>query len=172
MSTYQHMDHAAWVEENNRAQNARMAKRNTRTPPKLYPETLTPIQAKAMDILGMVYGGIYNAPIKWEAVEWNYGRGIMVRISHHNSLATFDWGGLTLLVFLAHEARIRVDIRTRGQWGLHIIFYQRKRQADNSAAHHPNLDEAVAKFRAYLPADHRILYREAEPAAAATEAAA
>lgn len=171
MSSYQHMDHAQWVQENNRAHNAMMAKKNTRKPPKLYPETLTPLQAKAMDILGMVYGGIYNAPVKWEAVEWDYGRGIMVRVNHHNSLATFDWGGLTLLVFLAHEARIRVDLRPHVRDQFDIIFHQRKRLADNSAAHHPNLDEAVARFRTYLPADHRIVYREPEPAAATEEAA-
>jgi hypothetical protein len=34
------------------------------------------------------------------------------------------------------------------------------------ARRHPSLDEAVAEFRAYLPSDHRIIYKPAIEATA------
>jgi hypothetical protein len=58
---------------------------------------------------------------------------------------------------------------------MRLSFWQRTATGD-MVARHPNLDEAVAAFREYLPADHRIIYREpeaspAEPAKAQEVAA-
>jgi len=76
-------------------------------------------------------------------------------------MATFDFVQLTMLVFLCHEARIRVQIEGVAPHRLRLSFWQRvsKEENDNTACWHPNLDEAVAMFRKYLPADHRIVYR-------------
>jgi hypothetical protein len=151
--SYQHMDHAAWVENNNRAANKIYAKRKKR---QLAPETLSPFQARVMDILGMVGGGIYNAPIAWEKVVWEYGRGIAVPYGAHH-FSTFDFSALTRLVFLCHEARIRCEIcdHTRGYFLL--IFHERSFEGSMSQRH-PNLNEALAEFRSYLPINHRIIY--------------
>jgi hypothetical protein len=37
------------------------------------------------------------------------------------------------------------------------------------AARHPNIDEALAAFREYLPENHRIIYRAPAPAAPEVE---
>jgi hypothetical protein len=155
--SYTNMDHAAWVERNNAAYNSMRAKRKGCV---AKPEKLSAIQAKAMDILGMVFGGIYNAPIAWDSVEWEYGgAGVSVTLTHPRSLATFDFYELTNLVFLCHEARIRCQIEPGGFRSFRLSFWQRKAEGDMSRRH-PSLDEAVAAFRKYLPADHRIIYRE------------
>jgi hypothetical protein len=148
------MDHAKWVEENNQAANQIYAKRRAYRPK---PEKLTEFQAKVMDICGMVGGGIYNAPINWERVEWNCGTGVFVPW-RSGRMATFDFYPLTLLVLLCHEARIRCEIEAKATGYLKLRFWQRLHEGGMSTRH-PNIDEAVAAFREYLPGDHRIIYR-------------
>lgn len=159
--SYQNMDHAAWVEDSNRSHKKRHA--TGRSKKALYwqkvPETLSPFQAKVMDILGIVFGGIYNAPIAWGSVQWNYGgHGLAVTLTHSNGLSTFDNSALTKLVFLCLEARIRGQVQPGGFKSITLSFWQRE-GAGAMHTRHPNLDEAVKEFRDYMPIDHRIFYR-------------
>jgi hypothetical protein len=157
MSSYQHMDHARWVESNNRAMNRIYASHKSYTPA---PETLTEFQARVTDILGMVFGGIYNAPISWKTAAWNYGGhdSVSVVAWAGGGFSTYDFNKMTMLVFLCHEARIRAELDPAGPKRLRLSFWQRAADGEMHAQH-PNLDEAVAAFRAYLPGDHRIIYR-------------
>lgn len=156
VSTYQFMDHAGWMESNNRAANRLYAKRRGWKP---LPESLSEFQRKVCDIIGMVGGGIYNAPISHKSINWRYGyEGVSVIWKH--GMATFDFSELTRLVFLCHEARIRCDVSPAGPRMMRISFWQRGHEG-STPERHPNLDEAVADFRRYLPADHRVIYRAA-----------
>jgi hypothetical protein len=134
-----------------------MAKRRGFKP---LPEKLNEFQSKVADILGMVGGGIYNAPMCHEKVEWNYGLA-GVSCTWAQDLATFDFDQLTRLVLLCHEARIRCCIDPAGPRLLRLSFWQRA-SAGSLATRHPSIDEAVTAFRGYLPEDHRIRYREPE----------
>lgn len=166
MSTYQHMDHAAWMEANNRAihslaEKEKPRERKYKRLAEFSPVTLTDFQKKVCDIIGMVGGGIYNAPIARSRINWNYGnRGVSVMWKH--DMATFDFNELTALVFLCHEARIRCDISAGGPGMMRISFWQRSHEGSMSERH-PNLDEAVKAFREYLPTDHRIIYKADRP---------
>lgn len=154
------MDHAAWAEGNNAAANQLYRNRKSYRPA---PEKLTEFQAKVIDIIGMVGGGIYNAPINWEKIEWGSGirhSGMFVPW-RDGRMATFDFYPLTLLVLLCHEARIRCEIMATSAGNFRLSFFQRSHEG-GMAARHPNIDEAVATFREYLPADHRIIYRAPE----------
>jgi hypothetical protein len=73
-------------------------------------------------------------------------------------MATFDSYQLTNLVLLAHEARIRVEIRAQANGHFLLSFFQRSHEG-GFASRHPSIEEAVAAFRAYLPDDHRVHYR-------------
>lgn len=161
--SYAHMDHAAWVESNNAAANSLYAKRRAYKPA---PEKLSPFQAKVMDICGMVGGGIYNAPIKWEKVEWGVSERwpMMIVPWRDGRMSTFDFYPLTMLVLLCHEARIRCEIRAKSAGNFELMFSQRVHEGAMNARH-PNIDEAVVAFRAYLPDNHRIIYRAPAPAA-------
>jgi hypothetical protein len=152
--SYQTMDHGGWVEENNAAGNR--VHRN-RKGYKARPETLSPFQKRVMDILGMTFGGIYNAPINWDKVEWNTGGGVFVT-ARDVSFSTFDFYRLTALVFLCHEARIRCEVSAKTRGYFELGFWQRK-AVGGMGERHPNLSEAVAAFRDYLPADHSIIHR-------------
>lgn len=161
------MDHADWVERNNAAGRRLAAKRKPKRSERgrligycAAPETLTPFQAKTMDILGMVYGGIYNAPINWETVDWNHGGGVSVIAHAGIGWSTFDYDYLTHFVFLCHEARIRGQISNAGMRHWRISFWQRSSVGGGPSLRHPNLNEAVAAFRSDLPSDHRVIYRD------------
>ncbi len=161
--SYNRMDHAGWVERNNQAANEIYGKRRNYKP---RPEKLTEFQAKVMDILGMVGGGIYNAPINWEKVQWGEGGrwSMMIVPWRDGRMSTFDFYPLTNLVFLCHEARIRCEIRARVAGHFQLMLSQRSHQGGMSERH-PNLDEAVASFREYLPANHRVIYQQESEAA-------
>lgn len=155
--SYARMDHAAWVEDNNRAYNRGNKNRRSFRPA---PESLTEFQAKVMDICGMVGGGIYNAPINWDKVQWGLGTNFsgMFVPWRDGRMATFDFYPLTNLVLLCHEARIRCEIRAKAAGHFELSFFQRA-HVGGMSERHPNIDEAVKAFREYLPADHRIIYR-------------
>lgn len=157
------MDHAEWVEGNNRAANRNNAKRRGFKP---LPEKLGPFQRKVADILGMVGNGIYNAPVAHDKIDWDYGFN-GVSVTWGRSMSTFDFSELTLLVLLCHEARIRCCIGPAGPRLLRLSFWPRVAKGGMSSRH-PNIDEAVASFRAYLPEGHRVTY--VEPGAVSPEA--
>lgn len=163
--SYVAMDHAGWVEDNNASRNKRAAGRKGFKPA---PEALNPLQAKVMNILGITLGGIYNAPISWEKVDWDYGWGGVSVIVRDDRFATFDFHPLTAMVFLCHEARIRCQVEAQAHSYLRLTFSQRMHEGTMSQRH-PSLDEAVAAFRGYFPADHALHYAaattvDAEPA--------
>ncbi len=146
---YARMDHAAWVEGS--ILKTTKGKAAINRPP----ASLSPFQARVMDILGIVGGGIYNAPIAWPTVEWggDYG-GLFV--SWSGSMSTHDSAALSCLVFLCHEARIRCEIAAGRPGYFRLGFWPGA--ADGSIC--SNLSEAVAAFRGSLPTDHPILYTE------------
>lgn len=159
--SYINMDHAGWVERNIEAsKKQRPTKRDERAAREhkgwfAAPDVLTPFQRRAFDILGIVGGGIYNAPIAWDGVAWapNY-----LHLPWRKSLATWDFMELTQFVFLCHEARIRGSIGTHSPRHLVIGLHERRHEG-GMATRHPNLDEAVAAFRAEISAAHPINYR-------------
>lgn len=166
--SYQNMDHAGWVESNIAASKRLAANSKSRKPRSdntkgfsAAPDTLSEFQVKVFDILGMVGGGIYNAPISWDTIQWG---GSWITVPWDRGMATWDFGNLTMLVFLCHEARIRCSIQPHGPRHLALSFHQRQSGGDISVRH-PNLDEAVAAFRGYLPSHHRIIHTQAELAA-------
>jgi hypothetical protein len=165
--SYVTMDHAGWVERDIRASKKVEQKdhplkrpRDTTKGYRAAPDTLSPFHRTVFNILGMVGGGIYNAPIAWDRIQWK-GWAHGIAIPWKNDLATWDFNGLTKLVFLCHEARIRCEIRPNGFHGLLLCFWPRKAEG-GMAERHPNLAEAVATFHDYLGENHSIVYREAE----------
>jgi len=138
--SYFNMDHAAWA--------ARQIGKKV--------EDLSPFHRKTFDILGIAFGGVYNAPISWDKVEINKD-WLTVIARDDNRMATWDGNILTYLIFLCHEARIRLEIEARARMYFKLLFLER----DNSKTFtngHPNLDEAIADFRERLGKDHHIIY--------------
>ena len=164
------MDHAGWVASNIAAKKKRpprAAERNGLLLRKGWhsaPDVLSPFQVRAFNILGIVGNGIYNAPIGWGGVVWE--RRFLI-VPWRNSLATFDHAALTTLVFLCHDARIRCDISSGAPRHVEIMLHERKADG-RMGERHPNLEEAIAAYRRYVPSDHSVAYGvEPAPAVAA-----
>lgn len=153
--SYSTMDHAKWVADNILPYQKRKPNQ-PQVPPKL-----TEFMARVIDICGMVGGGIYNAPINWDKVNFGLGaypgHGRMFVPWRDGRLATFDGHSLTLLVMLCHEARIRCEIQARA-WGHLLLSFHERSHTGGTMGRHPDVEEAVAAFRRYLPADHRVTY--------------
>lgn len=160
--SYINMDHAGWVERNiaahKRQKPTARDKRNAaeRRGWLAAPDQLNPFQRRAFDILGIVGGGIYNAPIGWDGLFWHPR---FITCSWRNGFGTFDFADLTLFVFLCHEARVRGHIGPSGPGLLEVALHEREATGP-MMKHHPSLDEAIAEWRGSFPADHPIVYRD------------
>jgi hypothetical protein len=161
MSGYINMDHAGWVERNIAASKRHLTKGDLRKAREEHrgwaaaPDTLNDFQRRAFTILGIVGGGIYNAPIAWKTFYW---QPRVLICAWHKGFGTFDFSDLTRFVFLCHEARIRGHIGPLSHGHLEVCLSER-RASGPVQDRHPNLDEAIAEWRASFPADHSIIYR-------------
>lgn len=175
MIGYTHYDHAGWVASNIDATRRNLeraaAERAAAGKPPLKgkapekgwltaPVPLPRWQQQAMHILGMTFGGIYNAPILWDAVDWGDGRHLHVPIQH--SMATFDHSSLTAFVFLCHDAAIRGLIAPHTNRLLRISMWPRQR-IGGTDERHPTLYEAMRAFSDALPANHPVHFGYEEP---------
>lgn len=158
--SYDTMDHAGWVERNIAAVRCgRMSAIDRRRRAQgrgwwAAPEKLNPFQCRVMTILGIVGGGIYNAPIEWESVHW---ASWFVFVNWSSSLSTVDYRGLTDAVLLAHDAGIRLEIAPAMRW-LRLGFHDRERQTPEMGISqgHPSLETAIERHRKRFPTGHHI----------------
>lgn len=159
--SYIHMDHAGWVQRNLEAAKSMATKADIRRALEKQqgwvaaPDVLNDFHKRAFTILGIVGGGIYNAPIAWNSVYWDK-RTIIC--SWWKGLGTFDFSALTEFVFLCHEARIRGEIAPCNHRHVQIVLCERD-AAGGMSRRHPSLDEALAAWRERFPADHSVVYR-------------
>ena len=106
----------------------------------------SPLGALVADMLGVVYVGIYNAPINHRKVDWCEPQWIEVTV--RGGLATYDGNRLTKLVLLAHACCVRVEVQPRNMQCLALQFHGRARDG-GMVRQHPPIDQAVAEFRKY-----------------------
>lgn len=165
--SYVNMDHAQWVQRciaASKSQKMLTIDRRRLAESRGWhaaPDELNQFQRRAFDILGIVGGGIYNAPIAWSGVVWA-PRQIIVPWRH--GMGTWDFMALTRFVFLCHDARIRGYIEPSSPGYLKVWLSERVAEGPISQRH-PSLEEAVAAWRAEVPLDHPIAYRAVEKAA-------
>lgn len=110
---------------------------------------LSEFQAAAVNLLvrGMNTGP-WNLPIKWERVDWTYGRdGVRFVMRAIGGLSTYDHDNLTRLVVLAHDQCIRVRIEPVAFRYLAIVMSPRRRDAKTFMDGHPTIEEAIARLR-------------------------
>src|SRR3954470_23682975 len=149
---YENFDHAGWMQSHIDSE-----RKSRRRLPADLPEQLSDFQRRVVNIIGIVGGGIYNAPINVDKIDWRYGfNGISVIFQRE--MATWDFNQLTTLVFLCHEARIRCSLEGAGPRAVRLSFWARVATGD-IAVRHPNLDEALANFRKAIGPEHPIIYR-------------
>jgi hypothetical protein len=164
--SYVSMDHAGWVAGQIEAsKRQRMTKKDERLRADhkgwhAAPDKLNPFQVRAFDLLGIVGGGIYNAPILWETMYWSPRSLIM---QWRGGLGTWDFSQLTWFTFLCHAARIRGYLAPGAPRHIEVSLHERSDEGTMSVRH-PNLEEAVDRFWREFSPTHSIVYRARMPA--------
>ena len=107
---------------------------------------MTDDQWECLKLLGDVHGGLNHVFGKVQPS----GSGIMINSTNSHNLATYDFSGLTILVVLAHDRMIRVQVKASGPNMIKIILHKRKRRDGDPQESHPTLEQAVNKIRSNL----------------------
>lgn len=80
-----------------------------------------------------------------------WGNGIKLS-ERFNWLSTYDFDGLTRLVFMAHDACIRIEIMPSGPGLIGLTLYKRHQREGGISERHPTIEEALATWRMKHPA--------------------
>jgi len=110
-----------------------------------YPNlTISPLGEKVANLIGLAYHGIYHLE-NYQKIKWEEDYCFVVWVNT-GTLATYDSDRLTLLVFLAHELGIRLEIAgSRPHW-IKLHIHNRPVRTGKYYERHPSLDQAVANF--------------------------
>lgn len=101
-------------------------------------------------ILGITWKGIYHLPPSayfHKRTDWKNERHIRVCLPDY-WLATWDFNHLTVLVTLAHNYCVRMQLSAAGKNHVFLDFYMREREGSMSARH-PTIDQAIEDLRSY-----------------------
>lgn len=159
--SYDQMDHAGWVERNidaNKWLRTSPTDKRRAADGKGWlaaPDTLNPFQRRVFTIIGIVGGGIYNAPIEWDSVDWRHPG--MLFVNWTTELSTVDYSNLTTAVLLCHDAAIRMSIKPNMRW-LKLGFQEREpwREGQHFSQGHMSAEQALARHRGRFPEHHHI----------------
>ena len=161
---YASYDHAEWLQSNitaskqmaaREAQGRRRRRASATRGWGAAPDEMSPFHRQVAHILGVAFGGIYNAPVAWDSVEWSAGSWPLMHVPVRGGMATFDGSAMTALVFLAHEACIRVAVAPWAPGHMRLTFTRRQRDG-GTMDRHPTLEERVAEFRAAIGTHHPV----------------
>lgn len=96
---------------------------------------------EAIDFFAELYFGKHHFPGKIK----EFGPGWCM--NHYGNLATFDFDGLTRLVFLAHDRCVRVSIMSSGPRMIKIALHKRTTREGSMFERHPTIENALAEWR-------------------------
>lgn len=106
---------------------------------------VSPLGANVADLLGEVWQGIYHIQ-KWlDRVNWSDNRCIEVVVGH--PLATVDDNRLTVLVTLAHERMLRVEVLAHTHGYLKLVFHQRQKREGRLWERCPAIESHVSLIK-------------------------
>lgn len=166
MSRYMDYDHAGWVQAQITAtkKNQRPTKREQALALDNRgwwgaPLELNAFHKRALTILGLVGGGIYNCPIEWHLTHW-WPNQIIVTWSHAHGMGTWDFDQMTKLMLLCHTGRIRgyIGAKKGGRYSGLEIFLSERVATGGMNTRHPNLEEAISDFQHWYRQDDPVTY--------------
>lgn len=118
--------------------------------------------ARVFAVLAATYGGAHHLDevMRPQKVRWSALDYIEVCLRPTESLATWDFAKLTVLVVLAHDACLRLSIEPAGR-SLKLLFHPRRGRVGSMSRRHPSIEEHVALIREHC----RLELPEAAPGA-------
>lgn len=109
-------------------------------------ENISPLGEAVADLLGDVFQGIYHLDIK-QLAKVGWSNPYHIEVVHRGQMATFDDSLLTILVVLAHDRMIRVDITGRANHYLEFTFHQRQNRTGAYHERHPSIEDHITRIR-------------------------
>ena len=102
----------------------------------------SPLGIKVATILSALYGGLHHCDAsRLSKVDWANERWMQFTID--NELATYDFDGLTRLVFLAHEHCVRVSLNGCGPNRMRAMFHWREGREGGMSQRHPTIAQVI-----------------------------
>lgn len=95
---------------------------------------------EAMNFFSEFYGGEHHIPGKIH----EFGQGWMIK-HDRGDLATYDFNGLTRLVFMAHQKCLRVSIMPLNFSTIKLIVHKREKEGGMTEKH-PTLSDAIKSY--------------------------
>lgn len=110
---------------------------------------MSPLGIAVADFLGDVFQGIYHLDSKaLSRVEWDNNHHITFSLGWR-ALSTVDYNELTVMVILAHDRALRLQIEASTHKYLRLMFHQRKREG-GYAERCPTLEEHIELIRSHF----------------------
>ena len=103
-------------------------------------------QWECIKLLVTLFRGFHHFPTEPKA----HGRGICLNFRPY-SISTFDFDGLTRLVFLAHDRCIRAEIAGSGPAMIKLVLHKRHTREGGMSLRHPTVETALADWRKHNP---------------------
>ena len=114
------------------------------------PQTVSDLGAQVAAVISALVVGLHH----WDTnalrrVDWSNKHH--VELITDLPLATWDGDALTRLVFLAHDATLRLAIQPASPQYIRLLFHPRKREG-SLFERHPTIEDALAQWRTRHPA--------------------
>jgi len=107
---------------------------------------MSPLGEVVANLLGRVVRGIYHLKtsslkkVDWANPHW-------IEFVWYGDMATVDFNNLTMLVVLAHDETIRVNLQGCGPGYMKMLFHQRKTRTGSISERCPTIEDHIAQIR-------------------------
>lgn len=111
-----------------------------------YQGELSDLGIKVLRICSIIHGGLHNTPEN-TLTKTDWSNKHHIDITTFYSFSTIDDSRLTQLVLLAHDFKIRVEIKPCNFKYFRILFHQRKKRTGSLFERHPTMERVLKDWR-------------------------
>lgn len=117
----------------------------------LKPPSISPLGVAVADLLYDFHHGLHHAdPKQLAKIDWGHDHHILYL--YYGGLATFDSDRLTLLVMLAFDYRLRLELDAKAHGYIEMMFHLRPSRTGGMWERLPTLEDHITLLRKYHPA--------------------
>ena len=110
-----------------------------------YDGEISELGIKVLRFCSIIFGGLHNTPENTlRKTDWSNSHHI--DITSFYSFSTIDDNKLTMLVLLAHDFKVRIEIQPCNFRYFRILFHQRKRDG-MLHERHPTMEQVLKEWR-------------------------
>lgn len=95
-----------------------------------------------LDFRKMVVGGVYNAPVKFDRVDW--ANQSFIVLNWRGDLCNWDSPALTALWGWCAELMVRVSVGPSSPWHIKLMFHQRSSREGGMGTRLPSINDQLS----------------------------